>query len=270
MTKDPLTREHSRRPALLKLSQDLDGLREELLAGFGGRRAVLDWAQRLSVRTLGELPDRWFEEIGTQFRGLPDDERERTLLAALLADEVRRREIASEDARELRERLYALTIRPAYHRAYRQLRADAGEYLDDDDSESQHTAARQRWIAMRPALDELERYQQRALDELLGPVDDPRDQGGLADRTAILDWGQTLEHATHGELPKEFVARCYREESTARLLTDLESPAAARARELFAAVHLLPVTNRGVRDLAGRTSEHPEDGVTDDTEAPDW
>jgi len=248
MTDQQPDTEHSRRPALAKLTSDLEDLRRDLRAGFSSRQAVIGWMQRLSVRTLGELPNRWYSELGDQFRGVPSTNGERTLLAALLDDANRTRAMDAATAEELRERLFALTIRPAYHRAFRQLRADAGEYLDDDGTESQHAAARQRWIAMRPALDELERYQQRAIATLLE---------GFDDRSEIIDWGNTVELATHGELPGEFVARCYREESTADMLT---SPAtsAKRGRELFAAYHLLPRFNAGVADLAGRTSEQPD------------
>jgi len=235
----------SHRPALVKLTDDHDSLRADLLDGFHSRREVIEWMQHLAIRTLGELPDRWWEEVGSQFRGTPSSGEERTLLSGLLVDSKRTRNMSREDAKELRERLYALTIRPAFHRAFRQLRADAGEYLDDDGTASQHAPSRQRWIAMRPALDELEDYQERALGDLLD---------GLEDRSAILDWGSTLELATHGELPGEFVARCYREESTARMLTG-ETAEAERGRELFAAIHVAPIMNRGVRDLAGRTSE---------------
>lgn len=253
---DRFDTDHSRRPALVKLTADLEELRSELVDGFADRAAIVRWAQRLSIRTLGQLPDRWFEALGEQFRGLPRRDVERTLVAVLLEDAQRERSIDPDDARELRERLYALTIRPAFHRAFRQLRADAGEYLDDESSTaSQHSAARQRWIAMRPALDELERYQKRALDELLGDAD--ADVGGLEDRSAILSWGSTLELATHGELPGEFVARCYREPSTVDVLAGAGA-APQRGRELFWATHLAPVCNRGVRDLSGRTAEQPD------------
>jgi len=243
-----MTDQHSNRPALIKLTHDLEELRDDLLAGFESRREVLEWTQQLSVRTLGQLPDRWYSEIGAQFRGVPDSGKERTLLSALLIGRKRTRDMEDSTAAELRERLYALTIRPAYHRAFRQLRADATEYLDDTETDSQHTADRQKWIAMRPALDELEEYQRTALTDLLD---------GLEDRSAILDWGNDLEQATHGELPGEFVARAYREESTARVLTGDDS-AAARARELFWADLIAPTMNAGVRDLAGRTSEQPD------------
>jgi hypothetical protein len=250
--------EHSRRPALVKLTNDLETLREELLTGFESRAEIIWWSQRLSVRTLGQLPDRWFDGLGAQFRGIPSSNQERTLISALLVDRARERDISSADARELRERLYALTIRPAFHRAFRHLRADAGEYLDDEGgTSSQHTAARQRWIAMRPALDELEHYQQTALEALLGDRGDDSDPGGLEDKSEIIRWGSTLELATHGELPGEFIGRAYREESTVDVLTG-DDETSRRARELFWAVHLAPCCNRGVRDLSGRTSEQPD------------
>ena len=243
-----MTDTHTRRPALVKLSDDLEGLREELMLGFKSRREVLEWLQRLVVRTLGELPSEWIEKFAQEFKGVPEDERERTLLSAMLTGSNRTRDMRDAVAKDVRERLYALYIRPAYHRAFRQLRADATEYLDDDGDDSQHAAARQRWIAMRPALDELEHYQERALGDLLD---------GLEDKTAVLDWGVDLELATHGELPGEFVARCYREESTMRMLTGT-TPETARGRELFAATYIVPAYNRGVRELSGRTGEQPD------------
>jgi len=147
----------------------------------------------------------------------------------------------------------AVLLGTSGHRALRELRDDAGEYLDKDasrsSSESTHDPSLQRYIAMRPALDELERYQQTALEDLLD---------GLEDRGAILEWGDDLELATHGELSESFVERCYRERATASLLTS-EEPEQTRARELFAAYYLIPVYNRGVRDLANRAGEQPDD-----------
>lgn len=244
MTTDTLTR----RPALVKLSDDIEGLREELITGFDSRREILEWLQRLVVRTLGELPSKWVDKFADEFKGVPAEREERTLLAALLTRSNRVRDIDDEVAKDLRERLYALYVRPAFHRAFRELRGDATEYLDDDGTDSQHAAPRQRWIAMRPALDELERYQERALGDLLD---------GFDDKSAILDWGVDLELATHGEIPGEFVSRCYREESTMRMLTG-STPETARGRELFAAKYVVPAYNRGVRQLSGRTGEQAD------------
>ena len=242
----------SHRPALRKLALDLRALRMELLEGFESRRDVLEWSQRLTVRTLGEIDQDWYMELARQFRGDPSSGRERALLSALLTEPNRERDLDPEAVAELRERMAAVLLGTSGHRALRELRNDAGEYLDEREtgsSSSRHDPRIQRYIAMRPALDELETYQRRTLADCLD---------GLDDRGEILEWGEDLELATHGELPDRFVERCYREPSTASVLT---STAAAdeRARELFAAYHLIPVFNRGVRDLAGRAGEQPDD-----------
>ncbi len=242
----------SHRPALQKLALDLQDLRTELLEGFGSRRDVLEWSQRLTVRTLGEIDQKWYLELARQFRGEPASGRERALMSALLVRAEREREIDSDAVDELRERMAVTLLGPSGHRALRQLRDDAGEYLDDSESrsgESQHNPQLQRYIAMRPALDELETYQKRTLAECLD---------GFGDRSEILEWGDDLELATHGELSETFLERAYREPSTWKMLTSTQ-PADERARELFAAHHLIPAYNRGVRDLADRAGEQPDD-----------
>ncbi|GAB3676854.1 hypothetical protein [Halopiger thermotolerans] len=238
----------SHRPALKKLEIDIRQLREELLTGFGSRREILEWSQRLTVRTLGEIRQSWYLELARQFRGVPSSGRERALLSALLTSEERTRELDPDAVDGLRERLAAVLLSSSEHRAFRELRSDAGEYLDDADSESKHDPRMQRFIAMRPALDELETYQQRALSTCLD---------GLEDRGEILEWGEDLELATHGEIAESFIERCYREPSVASLLTSTDQ-ADKRARELFAAYHIIPAYNAGVRDLAGRAGEQPD------------
>jgi hypothetical protein len=243
----------SRRPALVKLVIDVTDLEQELLDGFQSRRDVLEWSRRLTVRTLGEVPTRWYLELARQFRGLPSDGRERALMSALLVPAARERALDEDAAAELRARIAAEAIRPAAHRALRQLRADAGEYLDDGDADSvsKHDPRLQRFIAMRPALDELEAFQQRALSRLLS---------GFDSREQIMDWGSDLELASHGEVQEKIVERAATEPSTRRMLMS-DRDVDERARELFAARYLVPAYNRGVRDLAGRTAEQPETEV---------
>jgi hypothetical protein len=252
----------SRRPALVKLVIDVTDLEQELLNGFHSRREVLEWSQRLTVRSLGEVPTKWYLELARQFRGLPSDGRERALMSALLVADERLRDLDEGAADQLRARIAAEAIRPAAHRALRQLRADAGEYLDDADAESvsTHDPRVQRFIAMRPALDELEAFQKRGLWRLLA---------GFDEREEIMDWGSDLELASHGEIPERIVERAVTEPSTRRMLLS-DRDVDERTRELFAARYLVPAFNRGVRDLAGRTAEQPESGQTTDTEAPDW
>lgn len=234
----------SYRPALVKLVEDVRDSERELLSGFGSRREILLWTQQLAVRTLGEMPQQWFHQMARQFRGVPSSAHERTLVSALLRDRYRTRPLEEAKAREFRRQLSARTIRPAAHRAFRELRADAGEYTDAGDSD-QHAPGKQQYVAMRPAIHELHENQRSTLVALLD---------GFDDREAILDWGHDLELATHGEIDEEFVTRCYGERSTRTLLTSAES-ADRRGRELFAAHYLIPVYNRGVRDLAGRAKE---------------
>ena len=239
--------EGSYRPALVKLVEDVRDSERQLLRGFGSRREVLLWTQELAVRTLGEMPQDWFHQMARQFRGVPASAHERTLVSALLRAEYRTRPLAESKAREFRRQLSARTIRPAAHRAFRELRADAGEYVDDGGTD-QHAPGKQQYVAMRPSIDELHRNQKTSLVRLLD---------GFEDREAILEWGHDLELATHGEIDEEFVTRCYGERSTRELFTSPET-ADRRGRELFAAHHLVPVFNRGVRDLAGRAKEQAD------------
>lgn len=240
----------SPRPALVKLTEDIRGLEQELFNGFQSRRAVLEWTQRLAVRTLGEVPMEWYQEIAAAFRGRPAKAGERARLSALLHPDARTREMPERECKEFRRQISARTIRPAGHRAFRQLRNDAGEYVDDPSSgtNSAHSPQRQRYIAMRPALNDLETHQQTALAQVLD---------GFSDREDILTWGHDLELATHGEISGSFVTDCYTESPTRRMLISDEEPD-ERARELFAAHYLIPAFNAGVRDLSGRAKELPD------------
>ena len=127
MTDDPL---ESHRPAIAKVVLDLEDVERELLGGFGSRREVLEWSRQTTVRALGELPQRWYLELARQFRGSPRDG-ERALMSALLVGRSRSRDLSDTAARGMRERIAADMIRPAMHRAVRQIRPDAGEYVDD-------------------------------------------------------------------------------------------------------------------------------------------
>jgi hypothetical protein len=231
------------RPALVTLTNDVQEMERELLDGFSSRRAVLEWCQRLTIRTLGELDAAFYRDVARQMRG----SEQRTLMAALLVVGARSRPLADDRARELRERLHANIIAPAFHRAFRRLRKDAGEYIEETDERTAHDPQTQRWVAMRPALDELETWQQRALAACLD---------GFEGTGELLAWVETLELATHGEIEEQFSNRCYTEGATRRLL--LGETGGQPARELFAAFHLLPRFNAGVRDLSGKAGELPD------------
>jgi hypothetical protein len=246
----------TRRPALVRLVADVRGELATLMDGFESREAVLRWSQRLSVRTLGEIPQSFYQRLSRQF--IParsagrDAPQERAAISALLAEQARERDIEAAKARELRRDLAAQYIIPASHRAFRGLRKDAGEYIGEGEGAA-HDPLAQSHIAMRPSLDELDARQATALMQLLG---------GFESREEILDWGEQLDLATHGELEERVARRFYTERSTARTLLG-ESDAAAWGREILAAHHLIPTYNRGVRVLAGRAGEEAHEEHTE-------
>lgn len=282
----------SYRPALVALTRDLRELREELLAGFPRRRDVLDWVQRLTVRSLGELPQRYYREIGRQFRveRVGEERFQGVLLAALLEPKARSRdlvdvfrdgegairldgepadlsaaELEEEIVTRLRERLVTRLLRPAYDRAYRELRPDATEYADESDEGDVHDPREQKHPSMRPTLGELDSWQNLALSQLLE---------GFDDRQEVIEWGDIVELATAGSInrieatrdhDRDFIERVYMERSARSILLgdDLEH---RRGREILAATHLAPAFNLGVREIFGSTGEVP-DAARDPTEA---
>jgi len=248
----------SYRPALVTLSQDMRELTEELLDGLRSERRVLTWLQEITVGTLGYLDQLVYEDMARQFRG-----DQGVLLGALLVESKREGDncdLSEGAVVDLRQRFLAEFVHPAHRNAFRDLRSDATEYVDGAADEDVHNPDRQRFVAMRPALTELQQWQDRALSQLLD---------GFDGRDAVLDWGHDILLATHGELGEEWISRCCRERSTLRVLTG-DTPADADARRLFAAYHVLPQFRAGVRVLSGRAGEMAEDGEINDTEPPDW
>lgn len=240
------------RPSLVRLTEDVREELHNLMVGFESRRELLEWAQRLTVRTLGAVDDVVYLDL---WRALRAPDQERVLLGVLLDDAeiLDRHGITHSHARETRRRIAADRIMPAAHAAFRSLRKDAGEYVDDAQA-SQHDPMTQRYIAMRPALDELDDRQADVLERVLEGFDEPEE---------ILDWaGREVDLATHGEIPDEFSRRCYKERST-RMPLLADDDRLERVREAFAAKHLVPAFNRGVRVLAGRASEMPHKEATD-------
>lgn len=231
-------------PALPTLTRNVRDTRSRLLTGFESRRALLEWEQDLCIRTLGQVPQRFYRDVARAFRSDED----RTLLAVLLRDGVEGVALDRAVARKERRRLAATFVVPAFMRAFRHLRADAQQYVAEADADSEHDPETQRHIAMRPSLNELADYQQQALGACLD---------GFETAADILAWGDQVALATHGEIPQQFITRCFRERATRRVLLD-STPGAARERELLCAHHLCPRFNRGARVLAGRAGELPE------------
>jgi hypothetical protein len=249
----------SHRPALEKLVSDLKELERELLSGFNTRREALIWLQKLAIRTLGQVPDKWYRRMSNAFTGGVRG-KERVVLSLLLCEQARVRDLDEAAVQQARSRVSAMTVRPSLHRAVRQLRSDAGEYVDDErGSTSKHDPNKQRYIAMRPALNELEGRQRGVLLRFLDGFDDVQ---------AVVEWTGDVEVATHGEIRDAWTTRVVSEQSTLNtLLSDRDVD--ERARETVAAYFLLPAFNAGARDLFGRSIESPN-ADKESKEAPDW
>ena len=260
----------SRRPALRKLRVDVQEMRTDLEAGFDSAADLLRWLQALAVRTRGEIPQRRYHQVADYFP--PSTAHDRgVFLEAMLADHARKDPFAF-DPEEVRRYFWAWSVLPAFHRALRELRKDAGEFVGE--TKEAQDVAKMRYIAMRPAIDELDADQRAVLDQFLA---------GFDDSTDVLEWGERLQLATHGEpvqpdLPGGFASRLYTEgiavdglpeTSNTALLTRTDD-AHKRAREWLAAKLLLPAFNRGVRDLAGRTGEEADSTSGEIGETPSW
>ena len=247
----------SRRPAEVQLVNQLGDMRESLFNGFDSRTAVLLWAQKLTVRTLGQVATDRYRELAEAY--MPDSAAaEGPLLAALLTENARSRDLDDEAVQRVREDWAASTIATAQVEAFRALRQSASEYVgsekaDDPREEPGHNPEVQDY-AMRPALKELHGYQRDAFETALAGFDDPSD---------ILDWGDTLAKATRGEPVAglrvgEFVPACYRDTRRSRILT-ASGETYERARQYYLAHWLLPAFNEAARDLSRRATEEPVD-----------
>lgn len=261
------------RPSLQRLVLDaldlIDGYEDEetgehvagLSGGFENRTELVYWMQRLAVRSLGEVPMFVYKGIAAQLAS-PHD---RPVVQALLTES----DMDSATAEHFRERVRKKVVLRGFDQAFRRLRIDATEYIDEADEGDRHNPREQRYIAMRPALDELDEWQRHALDVFL--ID------GFENREDIIDWAFILENATHGEpivLPDrddstmpvgEFVDRCHTQDPMAKMLID---PEMQRVRETYAARFLIPTFNAGVRELLGTSGEMVDETETSSREGP--
>ncbi|MFB6179568.1 MAG: hypothetical protein ABEI77_07595 [Halorientalis sp.] len=258
--------EGSYRPSLVKLLRDLRELRKNLRSGFESRRAVLDWLRRLTVRELGEVDQHFYHEIGRAFRS-PYGDTERTVLSILLTGSERQREVSSEHVDAIRGGIEARVITPALEQAYRSLRQDATEYVDDTE-DSEHDPSIQRFPAMRPYIAEIEGWQRDCLGRFLD---------GFDNRNELLDWYEVFLKATHGERVRvledgelveieEVGRKLWDETATARVLVS-DTDRARYGREIYAATLVIPTFNAGVRDIASKAGELP-DAETQEREVP--
>lgn len=249
------------RPALSRLALDVDRVLRGgstnhgdeipgLLPGFNSEADIVRWEQRFVTRSLGMTPQPFLHGVADELA----KPTERVLVACLLSGRGRTADIDQKVATELRRRVRSRVVMPAFDRAFQRLRTQATEYADAGEEGDLHNPQRQRYIAMRPSVSELDHWQAYALARLV--------EGELETKDDVLGWGNVLEQATHGEsieLPNHDDERAIPEFVDAIVTTDPLLDAVTgedeRVRVQFGAKFLLPAFNRGVRDLASRSKE---------------
>lgn len=233
------------RPALAKLADDQHSVLLEFLDGFDDRRELLEWGQRAIVATLGELEEEWVTDLATN----------RSDLSVVITSSRRqlwvdedREPPSSQAASTYRRALAAEDLVPAFRSAYRKMRWNAVEYVNDEDDELQPDPSIQKHPAMRPALSEMSQRQEWALARALD---------GFSDQDQLMSWVLRAVEASHGELEGDLASDLYAETHTRRMLV-VDGDDHARGpffRETFAAVTLLPAFTRAARKLSEKAGE---------------
>ncbi|WP_162562349.1 hypothetical protein [Salinigranum rubrum] len=233
-------------PALDTLAADQRVLYEDLEAGFSSRVDVVLWCHKAHVRTLGQLPDSWSRELlGDRYR-----------VAALLDDDCERgraTKYAPDDQRARRERqmIGDDQLLTACRDAMQLLGEFAQEHPDDESIDGP-----QRYLAMRPALDDLVRRQRGSLKRVLGRDGNP---GGLQSHDEISSWVRGVIRSTKGVDGGISRSAMWDLFWRSALLGDPSSP----SLHLLLAEDVISVMNRSIRETATASREAvEEDRVT--------
>lgn len=247
-----MTETNETRPALRNLELEQQALAESLRDGFATPREIIYWAQDVIVASFGYLDEQVLsavcKESATQLALLGGE-------ASAHAGEHLSGTLTTEAADRFRRRFEAELLTPAFHKAYRNLRTRANEYVGDDRPE---VRAENSSVALRPSLDRIDERQEAALREFL--------EDRLDDRDDLLDWTRRVNAAANGEASREVLIRIAVEPSARNLVLDQMqvSPAAReRAKHQVLGEAIFPAFRRGVRELtsaAGERSETDEEG----------
>jgi hypothetical protein len=226
----------SRRASLETLTENQRDCLTDLHSGFKSREKVLLWQQRVAVRSLGMLPDKWFPAVAMR----PD------ILDALVGDD------SVDEFR--RGQLGDIALHRAFREAFHQTRNRATEYTsaEDDEKTEAPDGTRQKHLVMRPELTAVDDKQETALVAMFD---------GFRDREAIRLWVEDLRQASEGQIPASFLQwAVYNPAGLDPLTAPPDDGPARAARENIAATILLPAFNRGIREVFADASEQPEEG----------
>lgn len=219
-------------------------IRRQLKDGFTDRVELLLWQHDVAAKSIGEIGDDWHAKFVT----------DRWLTAAMLADAGRRAAVTPHPpservARRRRMDVVQHDLMPAMRGAIRQFRQFAVEYTDD--VEDPVKMGRQRFIAMRPRLDEVVREQRIALEWALGRAEE---QPAIRDRESALEWADQVVYATYGNIGEGFSASVTALSS--EWLPALRNTDGISLKVLLA-TDVLPAMNETIRYVVQKSQEVP-------------
>lgn len=247
----------STKPSLDRLAVDTESIIQNgggapgIRGGFDSREDLVTWLHELIIRTAGEVPEFVVQGMATQMVS----PRDRPIVKALLTDGA---DMSEQTSKHWRNRIVSKLVNPAYERAYRKLRNNATEYVDDDHDHGlggEDPSPMDGTLLLRPSMRRLADRQRDVLEPVFGSFDS---------RDHIRSWARTLVDASYGEpiqLPDggkmevtEFVERMERRDPWREMLID---PAGERkrVREAWAVRFLLPTFNVAARSEFGASAE---------------
>lgn len=240
-------------PALGQLEEEFNDHMRVFRSGIETSEDLVYWFQKVSVLTLGHVDDDVLKALFVEGSSAN---------AILLGHPATkpRRDPRTEDLEEevdvvTRQKVESHTFTPAFRRAYRKLKSNANEYLDDDAPAASDDAP----PALRPALQELSTRQREVLDEMF-------QDGGLRDYGELNEWTRDVVAATRAHIPDEYLRGLAMKQREPNLQGALlhsgtfDSETRQNFLQTFAATILLPLFNEAVRDLAQTAGEVADDG----------
>ncbi|WP_435143711.1 hypothetical protein [Halobaculum sp. P14] len=222
-----LERMQSAHPAQDKLHRDQRDLLERWeQRGYTSRTALLKDLLESAWLSLGRVNPNWYAEVA----------RDDVLVSCLVTSDRRTRyrpnPVDLEAAQRHRRRLAKKYLRPACRAGFREIRADAAEYVQED---NRVNLADVSMFAMRPAIEWLKQKQEIALDQFLA---------GFGSEDRLDRWLHRFDEVTLGQshrIESDLDWRIELEEAAKRiLLEDSGRRAEERRREDMAARIVLP------------------------------
>jgi hypothetical protein len=255
-------------PALTQVEREFNAHMRQFRSGIETSEDLIYWLHRASVLTLGCISNKSLKRVYTD-PAIPS-----CVLLSQPDEKAQRR--GEDEALEkpsdewVRLKLENQVFTPAFRAAYRKLKTNANEYLDEDSVVS--AGSDDAPPALRPALQELSVRQQDALDELF-------QEGGFDSPAAVSEFKRDLVAATRGHVSGSVLRSMTGDgngggnvlysailgpgeyEATSPLVEPKEDECLRlRLLRSFTANHLLAPFNEAVRDLAATAGEQAETG----------